>query len=110
MENYKIKFSFIQKTIIESVLNDISLFSQFKTDMNTIFDLQYCEQPMWKMFDYFSKYGVEYILSSGGMSTRTYLIKDVCYKYSNKLLDCFNTNDYKAFKIHWNKIKKFVIQ
>lgn len=106
MDNYT--FTPGQADFILSLFPTIKHFQDFNYECKQVYDLQYIQCSGFDMLDYFSEYGVEYTLSSNGMTSRTALVIDILNDYSPKLRDLAGQNRFREFKITWRYLKHYM--
>lgn len=106
MDNYN--FTPEQTDFILSLFPTIKHFQGFNYECKQVYDLQYIHSTGFDMFDYFSEHGMEYTLSSNGMTSRTALVIDILNDYSPKLRDLAGQNRYREFKITWRYLKHYM--
>lgn len=112
MNNYEEKkpstFIHVERHFIISLFGSEEMFDKFKQECSTIYNLGYRESSVYEMFEHFSHNGLEYTLSSNGMTTRSLLVIDVSKECSTKLFDLIRSNRFREFKITWNYLKYYL--
>jgi hypothetical protein len=97
-----------QNDFILSLFPTIKHFQDFNYECKQIYDLQYIHSSGFDMFDYFSEHGMEYTLSSNGMTSRTALVIDILNDYSPKLRNLAEQNRFREFKNTWCYLKHYM--
>lgn len=98
----------VERHFIISLFGSEEMFDKFKQECSTVYNLGYRDSSVYEMFEHFSQNGLEYTLSSNGMTMRSLLVIDISQECSSKLCDLIRTNRFREFKTTWNYLKYYL--